>query len=385
MDATDLRLILGRSGLSARRLHAALAARRIGAPSLACVEDLVGLPSHELASLGLPPAACAWLAAPDARQLAQDRRWHERHQVRIIDSFDARYPRRLAGIADAPALLYVRGDPAVLQKPQLAIVGTRSPTLPGRELAHRWAAYLARAGLVITSGLALGIDAAAHEGALNAQAPTVAVLGTGVDRVYPTRHASLARRILGQGALVSELPPGTAPVRWSFPRRNRMISGLACGTLVVEAASDSGSLLTAQCAIEQRRLLFAIPGSVHNPQARGCHRLLREGAHLAESADDVLRGLAQFLTEPQDCAGDLTPRGSRSASLRLDKKHKILLDALGFEAASIDALVTRTGFSSSSVASMLLFLQLCGAVGAEPGGRFVRLFATATADTDRHG
>jgi len=374
MDATDLRLILGRVGLSARRLHATLAALRIRTGSINAIGELLGLPSAALAQLGLPSAARAWLGAPDMRRLAADRRWQERQRIMLIDTFDTAYPPRLADIPDAPALLYVRGDPSVLRRPQLAIVGTRQPTLPGRDIALRWAAALSRAGWVVTSGLALGIDAAAHRGALSAAGATVAVLGTGLDRIYPRRHESLAQQIIQRGALVSELPPGSAPVRWSFPRRNRLISGLSVGTLVVEAASDSGSLTTARRTLEQGRLLFAIPGSIHNDLARGCHRLIRSGARLVESTDDMLQDIAPFITKSTDSAADMTPRAEDPGQRWLDKGHKILLDALGFEPASIDTLVGRTGFPSQSGASMLQLLELQGIVGAEPGGRFVRLF-----------
>lgn len=379
MDATDLQLVLGRAGLSARRLIEAFRARGIDSTSLAGLESLIGQPAGALAESGLPAVASAWLSAPDLRRIEADRRWIEQHHVTLIDSFDPGYPPQLARIADAPGLLYVRGDPRALLQAQIAIVGTRTPTLPGLQTARQWAEALARAGLVVTSGLARGIDGAAHRGALAAGGPTVAVLGTGPDLLYPRCHESLARQIIECGALVTELPPGTAPVRWSFPRRNRLISGLSIGTLVVEAATDSGSLMTARHALDQGRLLFAMPGSIHNAQAQGCHRLIREGARLVTAAHEMLREITPFLTKSADCAADLASDRWQPAPLRLDKGQKILLDALGFEPTSIDTLAGRTGLPSQSVASMLLILELQGVIGAEPGGRFVRLIGA------RHG
>ncbi|MGA8707719.1 MAG: DNA-processing protein DprA, partial [Steroidobacteraceae bacterium] len=220
---------------------------------------------------------------------------------------------------------------------------------------------------------------AAHHGALLAGGRTVAVLGSGLDQIYPERHEPLAERIVASGALVSELPPRTAPVHWSFPRRNRLISGLSLGTLVIEAANDSGSLTTARRARSQGRAVFAVPGSIHNPQARGCHQLIKEGARLVQSSGDILRELRPILVKTDDISVTSKPNRVTRRSPRLDKDQKILLDALGFEPASIDSLVGRTGFPSHSVASMLVMLQFAGAVGAEPGGRYVRLF------DERHG
>jgi DNA processing protein len=378
MEPVELQLILGRARLSARRLRTA--AERLRLPAeIAAVEALLGRPPEALRRLGLSPAACAWLSAPDQRLIERDRRWQERHGVTLLDTFDVAYPSRLAAISDAPALLYARGAAAALSAPQLAIVGTRMPTVPAHRTSMHWAGSLASAGLTITSGLALGIDAAAHHGALLAGGRTVAVLGSGLDQIYPERHERLAERIVASGALLSELPPQTAPVRWSFPRRNRLISGLSLGTLVIEAACDSGSLSTARRARSQGRLLFAMPGSIHNHQVRGCHQLIREGALLVQSATDILRAIRPFLLESEDISmvskrDRVTPK-----RLRLDKDQKILLDALGFEPASIDTLVGRTGFPSHSVSSLLVTLQFAGAVGREPGGRFVRLF------DERHG
>jgi DNA processing protein len=372
MDAVALQLILGRANLTAGRLRRAL--ERLGTqPGIAAAAALIGESTPLLRGLGLPPAASRWLSAPDHAAVEADRRWLERQRIEVIDALSTAYPSRLAAIEDAPAVLYVRGAAATLSEPQLAIVGTRTPTAPGRATAQRFAAELARAGLTITSGLALGIDAASHQGALAAGGRTIAVLASGLDRVYPPEHRGLSERILTQGALVTELPRKTAPVRWSFPRRNRLISGLSLGTLVVEAAEDSGSLITARLALKQGRRLFAIPGPIQNLQVRGCHQLIREGAKLVEGVGDILREITELSAKlddgrPHSSADQVTPEG-----LALDKEHKILLDALGFEAASVDMLVERTGFPSHCVVSMLLILELQGAIGGQAGGRYVRL------------
>ncbi len=301
----------------------------------------------------------AWLrAAPD------------RH---LVTWGSAAYPTLLARIADAPLVLFVEGKPSVLAQPQLAIVGSRHPTSLGRDTAADFAAHLARAGLAVTSGLALGIDAAAHRGALGAGGPTVAVLGCGLDRVYPPENASLAREIVAQGgALVSDFPVGTPPLKPNFPRRNRLLSGLAVGTLVVEAALRSGSLITARLAADQGREVFAIPGSIHNAVARGCHRLLRDGARLVESAQDIFDELHPILGISPKIATAHAASRPDAALPSLDKEYEILLDALGFEPAGLDAIVARTGFAAGAVASMLLILELDGRIQQQPGGRYCR-------------
>jgi DNA processing protein len=380
MDAVDLQLILGRAPhLTAHKLRRAL--QRIGCvpPGTAAIAALVGESAARLQQLGLPPTASRWLAAPDHALIQADRRWLERRRVVIIDAFSCAYPPRLAALHDAAAVLFVRGDAGILAAAQFAIVGCRGATLSGRRTAREFAAQLSCAGLTITSGLALGIDAAGHEGALQAGGQTVAVLGSGLEQVYPHCHGPLAERIVAHGALVSELPRDALPEPWSFPRRNRLISGLSLGTLVVEATENSGSLITARLALAQRRPLFAVPGPIHSPQARGCHQLIRNGARLVESASDILREISGFLPKQADMSPFLSRDRVTSPGARLDKGQKILLDAFGSESASIDALVERTGFPSHSVASMLLILELQGAIGEEEGGRYVRL------RDERHG
>jgi DNA processing protein len=281
------------------------------------------------------------------------------------------YPSRLREVGAPPPLLFVRGNPALLHEPQLAVVGSRNPTAGGIDTARDFAGYLAGLGLVVTSGLALGIDAAAHEGAL-ATGHTIAVLGTGPDRVYPAAHRDLARRIANTGALVTELLPGTGPHASHFPQRNRIISGLSLGTLVVEAAVGSGSLITARLASEQGREVFAIPGSIHNPLARGCHALIRQGAKLVDSANQILEELGpqlgEFLADGADSAPEAVVPGPQTSDL--DDDHGRLLACMGYDPIAPDEIVARTGMPAFEIASMLLLLELKGLVTSHPGGRY---------------
>lgn len=284
------------------------------------------------------------------------------------------YPLLLANLPDAPTSLLVRGDPNILSLPQLAIVGSRNPTQAGYDIARQFASQLVRAGLAITSGLAIGIDTAAHRGALEGGGSTIAVCGTGLDIDYPRANAGLSEEIASGGALVSEFPLGTPASQSNFPRRNRIISGLSLGTLVVEAAVRSGSLITARLAGEQGREVFAIPGSIRNPLARGCHKLIRDGAQLVETPDDILAELgplaAAFL--PTTPVSAKTAESTALLAPALDKGYEILLDALGFEPASVDVLIARTGLKADEVASMLLILELEARIDACPGGLYVR-------------
>jgi DNA processing protein len=326
-----------------------------------------------LAALGLPAAAIDALANPDPAGLAGDERWVAGVNRRLVGFGTPEYPPLLAAIADAPLVLFVEGDAGVLALPQLAMVGARNPTAIGRDTAMQFAEHLARAGLAITSGLALGIDAASHRGALAGGGRTIAVQGCGPDRVYPAEHAALAGEIVARGALVTEFPTGVPPLPEHFPRRNRIISGLAVGTLVVEAALASGSLITARLAGEQGREVFAIPGSIHSPLSRGCHRLIRQGAKLVETAADIFTELGALLAGLRQ-EGDRTepPDGQAETGRVLDKEYEILLDALGFGPAGVDALVSRTGMRTDAVASMLLILELEGQVEQQHGGIFCR-------------
>ena len=327
-----------------------------------------------LAALGVGAAALDYFALTQWPDVERDLDWAAQPAHHVITLHDAAYPVLLREIADPPPLLFVHGDASLLASPQLAIVGSRNPTPSGAQTAHDFAAHLARTGLTITSGLALGIDAASHRGALEAGGATLAVAGTGLDRVYPASHRDVAHAIAERGALISEFPPGTPPLPEHFPRRNRLISGLALGTLVVEAALRSGSLITARHALEQGREVFAIPGSIHNPLARGCHALIRQGAKLVETAADIveeLGALARF-------AGTSSSSGATEAKTAVDDSplsdpdYRKLFDCMDFVPSSIDQLVERSGLTPEAVSSMLLIMELQGYVIPVAGGCYTR-------------
>ena len=351
-----------RAGLAATQLRQIAAL----APGLAALEHA---DRARLAGFGLTTRAIDLLCAPDEAAIDADLRWLATSGAVLLAATDPAYPDLLRETPDAPAVLYVLGDPGTLAEPQLGMVGSRNPTAGGRDTARRFAAWFAQAGITITSGLALGIDTACHEGALDAGGLTIAVLGCGLDRCYPKENQRLFERIAANGAVVSEFPPGTAALPAHFPQRNRIIAGLSAGTLVVEAASRSGSLITARLAGTAGREVFAIPSSILNPMARGCHELIRQGAKLVEQPGDVLVELKIPLASQLLAA----PPANPSAGGALDKEYKILLDALAFEPASVDTLIERTGLNSESIASMLLVLELDGHVAPHPGGRYSRM------------
>lgn len=303
--------------------------------------------------------------------------WLSRADAHLLTPADLGYPRLLREIASPPPQLFVLGNVETLALPQLAIVGSRNATPAGAETAHSFAVHLATCGFCITSGLAEGIDAAAHRGALAAAGRTVAVCGTGLDSVYPRRHEALAREIVAAGgALVSEFAPGTRVFRANFPRRNRLISGLSIGTLVVEASVRSGALITAGHAIEQGREVFAIPGSIHNPVARGCHRLIRNGAKLVETADDImeeLSGMLAGLRQSDEAAPGRKATDSAVNAAEPDAQYARLLAAMAWDPVDADSLVIRSGLTIGEVSSMLLLLEMQGSVRALSGGRYQRL------------
>lgn len=308
----------------------------------------------------------SYLRAPDWDAVERTLEWASEDGCSILALDDVDYPPLLNEVHDAPPLLFVRGERGVLGHPQVAMVGSRNPSVVGRETAKDFARSLSRAGLTVTSGLALGVDTASHEGALEGEGQTVAVFGTGPDRVYPARNRKLAHAIVERGgALVTEYPPGVEPLPSNFPRRNRIISGLSLGTLVVEAALRSGSLITARYASEQGREVFAIPGSIHNPMARGCHRLIRDGAKLVETAQDVIEELAPQL---RAALAEPVPTASPEAGPELDKEYRRLLACLDGGANSVDQLVQRSGLTADEVSSMLLLLELQGLVVSTAGG-----------------
>jgi len=309
-----------------------------------------------------------------------DLEWALRHGVTIVDTDNEHYPELLREIKRPPPLLYVAGDPALLSFPQVAIVGSRNPSPSGRGSAFDFSKALASSGFTVTSGLALGVDAAAHQGALSCQGKTIAVLGTGIDQVYPQRNKQLADQIVQMGgALISEFPLGTKAQPANFPQRNRIISGLSYGTLVVEAAVRSGSLITARYAMQQNRELFAIPGSIHNPLARGCHALIKEGAALVESAQDIvdeLKGFLEFKWEQLNL--DKIPDTRTIASeIVANEQEDIVLSQLGYEPTAIDLVAERTRLPVGDVMACLLTLELKGLV-ANVGTGYMRIKHSAS-------
>jgi DNA processing protein len=323
-------------------------------------------------------AALDWIDRPDAARLEADLAWLAQPGHRLLCCNEEDFPPQLETIPSPPAALFVAGDAGTLLAPQVAIVGARSASAQGFAHARDFARTLARAGLTITSGMADGIDGAAHAAALDCGAPTVAVVGTGPDLVYPRKHRDLAGRIEQHGAIVSEFPPGTEARPDHFPRRNRLIAGLALGTLVVEAGLQSGSLITARLAAEAGREVFALPGSIHNPLAKGCHRLIRDGARLVETAAEVIEALgpaalAQGAGLRARLEATRTAPEHESPARTQVPDYESLLASLGDEAASLEELADRTGLAPAALSSMLLLLELEGVVAPAVNGRWQRL------------
>jgi DNA processing protein len=331
--------------------------------------------ARALEALGLPGDGIGKLLGPDQALLERWARWLDAPNRGLVTFGSALYPRRLAEISTAPLALWVEGpEHALLSAPQLAIVGSRNPTTTGRETAEQFAKYLSARGLTITSGLATGIDGASHRGALHELGGTIAVLGSGPDIIFPRAHERLAAEICTRGLVVSEFAPGVGPQKFFFPQRNRIIAALAVGTLVVEATRRSGSLITARWAGDFGREVFAIPGSIHNPLARGCHHLIRNGAKLVEEAADILVELApqlEFELAPEPPAAPQNAAGG--GGLEDDPSYRKLLDSLDFSPVSIGDLGARVELTTGELSSMLLILELEGLVEALPGGRYARL------------
>ena len=343
---------------------------QVPARSLVVLLKALGGPEQVLTSsrsaLGahVPASVAARIAqGPEPAALASTLAWLREPGHALIAWDDSDYPQALLTIADPPPALFYRGDRALLNRPALAIVGSRNATAQGRETAEAFALALSAAGLTIVSGLALGIDAAAHRGGLAASGRSIAVVGTGIDRVYPARNRDLAHRLAEEGGIVSEFALGTPPLPGNFPRRNRLISGLARGVLVVEATLASGSLITARFAAEQGRDVFAIPGSIHSPFSKGSHRLIKDGAKLVESAQDVL--------DEWQIAG--LPRAAPAAPVALEGNAARVLAALGHDPGGVDTLVQRCGLAADAVSIALVELELAGEVASLPGGLYQRL------------
>jgi DNA processing protein len=348
-----LTLIPGIGGESQRRLlHSFTSPEAVFAASAVELAAVVGAAAERL------------LHHDNAAEVEQAMAWAELPGNRIVTLGDNDYPRALLDAADPPTTLYAKGDVSQLNRPAVAVVGSRNATRQGELDAEAFCEALSRAGLTIVSGLALGIDAAAHRGALKGGSGTVAVIGTGADRIYPARNEPLARAIAESGVVISEFPLGTPALAGNFPRRNRIIAGLCRGCLVIEAAERSGSLITARLAAEAGRDVFAIPGSIHAALAKGCHKLIKQGAKLVESAQDILEELKWQGAEPTQAAPDAAPQAPESAAL---------LDALGHHPVGIDTLLERSRLTTDTLLAMLLQLELEGRVAVLPGGRYQRL------------
>ncbi|KAF0284035.1 DNA-processing protein DprA [Spiribacter roseus] len=326
------------------------------------------------AAHGLPRAAVR--APHDAVSLQPgidaDLRWAEAGDRHLIARDDARYPTLLTRISDPPPMLYLRGDPDALNEPQVAMVGARNASENAIHIAEEFAAYLAATGLTVTSGLALGIDSAAHEGALAVQGRTVAVMATGPDRLYPRENEALADQIADNGALVTEMPTGTPVSRGLFPRRNRLIAGLSVGTLVVEAGRHSGSLETAYRAIEAGREAMAIPGSIHNPRVKGCHALIRNGARLVESARQVIEEVGHAIDGPAPSAPPADPTADPTDWTALDAREIAVLEAMDHDPIAFDTLLQRASLTPDILSSILLKLELSGDVAPCSSGYYMR-------------
>ncbi|MGA9575409.1 MAG: DNA-processing protein DprA [Lysobacterales bacterium] len=341
---------------------------------------VVAASSRELTRHGLSEAAVAAIANPDEAKIESDLQWLAQPDHHLLCWDNDAYPVLLQRIPNPPAALFIDGDPGCLWQPQIAVIGSRNPTAGGLDHARDFAATLARQGMTITSGLASGIDTAAHRAALDAGALTIAVNGTGLDQVYPKSSAGVAQRIRSQGAMISELPLGAPPRPQHFPSRNRIISGLSLAVLVIEAGLNSGTLITARKAAEQGRDVFALPGSLNNPMAKGCHRLIREGARLVETTADIMQELGPVAAELQmeirqrlDLP-DEAPAKTMQATGHLleDPDYRKVWDSLGYDPKPVDAIIEQTGLSARETSSMLLIMELKGMVRKQGGGRFVR-------------
>lgn len=333
------------------------------------LEPLFQMASSDLANLGFSPVQVGYLQNPDWDPVEQALAWlQEEPHHQIISLADEHYPSLLKEIRDAPPILYAIGRIELLNSPQIAIVGSRNCTPGGADTAHAFAQYLSRTGLTITSGLALGIDKHAHLGALAGTGNTIAVIGTGIDRIYPSRNQQLAHQVAAQGLVVSEFPLGTKPHSANFPKRNRIISGLSVAILVVEATLKSGSLITARQGLEQGREVFAIPGSIHNPQAKGCHHLIRSGAKLVDQAADIIDDIGSLL----GYVAENVASSDGSEQDLLEQEYHDLLELMGYDPVSLDTLVERSGLTIEQLSSMLLILELNDFIQPAPGGLYLR-------------
>ena len=338
--------------------------------------DILSAKPNDLKNARLSEKIIASLRNIPAEKIKADLAWlkDDKHHILCFD--DSKYPQSLRRLPDAPPLLFVKGDITLLDDPQIAIVGSRNPTPSGKKIAYDFARSLAEIGLLVNSGMARGIDSAAHNGALDSGSPSLAVIATGQDIIYPAENKPLAQKLADNGVIVSEFPCGTPPHSSNFPRRNRIISGLAIGVLVVEAKFKSGALITARYANEQGKEVFAIPGSIHNPVSKGCHRLIKEGAMLVETTNDILLQLKSHInlnerdTSSTDQAKSPTENLDRNNTL--EDEHSALLEQMGYDPVTADQLAERTGKPIAEIASILLILELENHISNQ-GGFYCRI------------
>ncbi len=333
-------------------------------------QNVLACEPYQLASFGLKESSIKSLLNPDNEQISKILDWLDKPQHHLITILDNDYPELLKSIHSAPPILFAIGQRQALGYLHFAIVGSRNPTTGGKRLAEEFAAELSKSGLTICSGLALGIDYHSHLGALKMGCSTVAVLGNGLNNIYPARHKAIGRQIIENGLLLSEYPPDTKPVPSNFPQRNRIISGMSTGVLVVEAAKKSGSLITANYALEQGRDVFAIPGSLHNPLAKGTHSLIKQGAKLVETVNDIIDELAPIASIVLNKS--ISSESGYQEYDNLDTDYKFLLDSMAYDIVSVDNLVKLTGLTAEVVSSMLLILELQGMIEFQQGGRYCR-------------
>ncbi len=364
LAAIELSLVPGAGSLTQSRLWKAH-------PEL---DGLFASSDKEIQALGAAPEAAAGIATRRYRSTAEEiLDWSRREKCRLLVRGDPAYPALLEEIYDPPLILYCRGNPETLSRPSVAVVGTRRPTYYGLQMAQGLSFDLAKRGVVIVSGLARGIDSAAHRGCLESQGPTIAVLGCGIDVVYPPEHRQLTQRIIENGLLVSEFPPGTSPAPQNFPVRNRIISGLSLGTVIVEASEYSGSLITARLAMEQNREVFAIPGNLTSPQSFGPNFLIKQGAKLVQMWRDIVEELPAELRHAILEREDARPRPEPELALVTPEESKIL-DMLAYDQAiQFDVVVQKSGMTVSQLSTLLLNLEMQGRVRQVPGNLFVRV------------
>jgi len=362
-DDLHHRLKLVRCNIPPKTLHQLL-------NSFSQAEAIFNASQHQLEACQLKPEQIKRIQSSSSTDIERDLAWLDNQKHGILFYDDPAYPRQLLEISDPPYALFYIGDTDFLHQPQLAMVGSRSPTAAGKQIAESFAEHLSQAGITITSGLALGIDAASHTGALKGMAGSVAVVANGLHTIYPKTNTRLAEAISENGCIITESAVGIDPQKGLFPRRNRIISGLSIGTLVTEAAINSGSLITTRHAMEQGREVFAIPGSIHNPLSKGCHQLIKSGAKLVETAADILEELIPLVncsSISHTSAPEASPLPADNSDLELDNSYQALLKDMEYEPVGIDELVERSNLGVSEVASMLLILELQGQVASKNG------------------